>query len=243
MAAIRPLVRLGKDVYLVRAPQLEGAAAKKGGPECVILFGWMDGELEAVKPARRKSSLFPIAHSSDEASTEVSQFVSHSRQSFWRARTRSARLTSLRLSQFPQTDILLLRSHQTSFYRPSSYIRKALSPAAEHLRSTYPSARPGKDSPILVHIWSNGGCLGLRALNEMMMKAEIGSEEAKRPLLAAEGRSGIPARAFIFDSCPGLSTLQATILAFTAPLRSRFTRWPATALVTLVYAIGKLYSL
>lgn len=143
----------------------------------------------------------------------------------------------------PNAEILLLRSHQTSFYRPSSYMTKTLTPAADHLRSTYPSARAGKDSPMLVHVFSNGGCLGLRSLNNLMKKGQASQEQEQQPLLQSEGQGGIPARSIMFDSCPGTSTLRATILAFTAPLRTWYTRLPATALVSIVYAIGKLYTL
>jgi hypothetical protein len=107
-------------------------------------------------------------------------------------------------------------------------MKRELEPAATHLQTGYPEAVAGPSAPLLVHTMSNGGALGLKVVNELLKK---------------QGRqSGVPARAIIFDSCPGETRLSIMVRAFTAPLAKSFflLRWSASALVTLFYGIMRL---
>ncbi|ORY74512.1 hypothetical protein BCR35DRAFT_321910 [Leucosporidium creatinivorum] len=140
---------------------------------------------------------------------------------------------------YPFATILLLRSHQSSFYRPSSYLRRTLAPAVDHLRALHPSATPGPNSPILVHSFSNGGALGLKVLNELMSSSAVKGEKEQEPLL---GRGeGVPARAIVFDSSPGIGSLSLTLRAFTAPYKSWWKKGPAYVFILALYGVSWLF--
>ena len=141
-------------------------------------------------------------------------------------------------SQFPAATLLLVRSRQSHFYRLRSSQLASLQPLASLIRTRAPAALPGPTSPVLVHTFSNGGCFGLKTLNELFEHG--GKGETQR--LLGEGR-GLPARAVVFDSCPGDTDLRITVRAFTAPLRSLWIKVPASALVAIFYAFAKLANL
>lgn len=147
---------------------------------------------------------------------------------------------SLRCPQFPAATLLLIRSRQSHFYRLRASQLASFQPAASIIRSRAPSALPGPSNPILVHTFSNGGCFGLRTVNELFEQPAAKGE--LQPLLEEKGK-GLPARAVVFDSCPGDTDLRISIRAFTAPLRSLWTKIPASALVAFFYAFAKLSNL
>ncbi|BGO98833.1 hypothetical protein RTG_01033 [Rhodotorula toruloides ATCC 204091] len=141
---------------------------------------------------------------------------------------------------YPSSTLLVVRSNQRDFWQTAAFA-KTLSPAVDVLRkgATYPA---GPSSRLLVHTFSNGGCLTLKQLNELLRSSPSsanGSADSE-PLLKKHS-PGIPARAFVFDSCPGLSTLSSTMAAFTAPIKSAFLRYPAMAVVAMVYGVLRLY--
>lgn len=141
---------------------------------------------------------------------------------------------TLSAEQFPAATLLVIRSHSRAFYDFKSTQLEAIKPAQTYLQARHATTLPGKTSPILVHTFSNGGCLGLARLNEALAMSQ--------PLLKPV-QQGIPARSFIFDSCPGTSSLIIWIRAFTAPIKSPFLKWPATGVITLLYAVGGIYNL
>lgn len=108
-------------------------------------------------------------------------------------------------------------------------MRRELEPAAAHLQSNFPDAIAGPSAPVLIHTMSNGGALNLKLINEMLRK--------NRP-----EQQGVPARAIIFDSCPGSTSLNIMVRALTAPLAKSFflLRWSASALVTVLYGLMRL---
>lgn len=72
----------------------------------------------------------------------------------------------------------------------------------------------------------------------------VGKKGEQTPLApTGPGPELIPARAFIFDSCPGAASLEKAVAAFTAPLKSPWTRLPASLLVGAAYCISKLFYL
>jgi hypothetical protein len=160
----------------------------------------------------------------DDAAGEVRSSVSQARESlFLLVALGDAPSTRFGSGlQFPSASILLIRSYHHTFFLPPRRHHDLLRPAHSLLQSRFPS------SAILLHVFSNGGCLSLRSLNSLFTEA---------------GAEGIPARGIVFDSCPGEATLQLVVGAFTTGLRSCWTRWPAIALITLLYSLLKIYRL
>ncbi|KDE08962.1 hypothetical protein MVLG_00686 [Microbotryum lychnidis-dioicae p1A1 Lamole] len=153
---------------------------------------------------------------------------------------------------YPSSTILLVRSSQTSFYSRAETQRRALSPAVEFLRarlgdsgSAVPAAGPS--SGLLVHTFSNGGCLNLKMINEMMLRSSLSRISQDDPHGRAEYSensevNGIPARAIIFDSCPGNGGLKTMVSAFTAPLNNWLFKAPAMVLVALVFGMIRIFN-
>lgn len=159
-------------------------------------------------------------------------------RAFFLLRLSLSKLTSLRLhAQYPNTPLLLVRSSTGMFFVPSFLHRRSLEPALSVLQAHIPSPSTSSSFPsspnatgLLVHTFSNGGCFQLRAIDRVYRA------EKKEP-------EGIPAQAFVFDSCPGDTNLATSITAFTTSLRSPVLRFPAVAFVTLFYGLSKLYNL
>ncbi|GAA5911565.1 hypothetical protein JCM5296_007211 [Sporobolomyces johnsonii] len=146
---------------------------------------------------------------------------------------------------YPFSPVLLLRSSQTAFYGLSGDFNRALAPAVDLIRARS-TGTAGPESRILVHVFSNGGCMTLKRLNELLAKPTptAGTGE-KEPLLESEDEQvarRLPARAVVFDSCPGGTSLQITLRAFTAPIRSRWLKLPAMAALTLIYGATKIWN-
>ncbi|KAG0658291.1 hypothetical protein C6P46_005842 [Rhodotorula mucilaginosa] len=135
---------------------------------------------------------------------------------------------------YPNTTVVLVRSNPIDFFRRARFV-EAIQPAADLLRARV-NGLAGPKSDLLVHTLSNGGCLTLQELNEQLLR---------RPGAATGVATtrGIPARAFIFDSCPGLSTLKSTIRAFSAGIRNPVVKYPAVAAITLMYGVLRLWSM
>lgn len=76
-------------------------------------------------------------------------------------------------------------------------------------------------------------------LNDLMSTPE--SKGEKKPLLARG--EGVPARAVVFDSSPGLGSLSLTLRAFTAPYKSWWKKWPAYAFIFTLYGFSWLFRL
>ncbi|BGP47487.1 hypothetical protein JCM10450v2_003339 [Rhodotorula kratochvilovae] len=139
---------------------------------------------------------------------------------------------------YPTSAILLLRSSEADFFRSSTLVR-ALSPAVDVLRARTSGYTAGPSSGLLVHAFSNGGCLTLKTLNELL-RAEGKTSDAQ-PLVAAAKQ--LPARAVVLDSCPGLQNFRGTIAAFTAGVKSPFVKVPLVAILTVVFGALRLWDI
>ncbi|GAA6056047.1 hypothetical protein JCM3770_006998 [Rhodotorula araucariae] len=137
---------------------------------------------------------------------------------------------------YPTSAILLLRSSEADFFRSSTLVR-ALSPAVDVVRARTSGYTAGPSSGLLVHAFSNGGCLTLKTLNELL-RADGKTGDAQ-PLVAKE----LPARAVILDSCPGLQNFTGTIAAFTAGVKSPFVKLPLVAVLTIVFGALRLWDI
>jgi hypothetical protein len=153
---------------------------------------------------------------------------------------------------FPLSTIMVIRSRQSSFYKFKTAQFNSVRPAQAFISQNYPGLhlRPANQSPILVHSFSNGGCLSMMRVNQLLQEHQ--------------GGVGIPARAFVFDSCeflpsllfvgfgisetismsgPGTTSLPIFIRAFTAPITSAWLRLPASLVVSVAYVLAQIYNL
>jgi len=116
----------------------------------------------------------------------------------------------------------------------------------------------GGGGGVLVHVFSNGGCMSLKWLNQELEKTTIKTEETeKTPLLSKSQETTnpsltpptttsvapLPAQAIIFDSCPGRSSLLVTMRAFSAPIRSKYLKIPAMGLLAILHGLIALYNM
>lgn len=204
----------------------------------MLLLGWMDGE--PVVSSFRRTELTHHMGSSIGSSAEVRASLQPAGEPRALA-SLSSPLTRVAVLQYPDATILVLRLGQRSFYRSSSHLHRTYEPAVAYLRARFPSATSGPTSPLLVHTFSNGGCTTLKAVDELLQASATDVEQEREPLVTKGARGGVPARAIVFDSCPGrTSTLRTTLAAFTAPFKTWWTRWPATVLISALYALLKL---
>ncbi|GAA6019974.1 hypothetical protein JCM11491_006727 [Sporobolomyces phaffii] len=167
-------------------------------------------------------------------------------------------------SLFPTSPILLLQSSQKGFYSTANmhHTKREFRPAVDIIRQTQlGTRRSGSDSGgILVHVFSNGGCMSLKWLNQELAREDHDETPAdsdvepaaseKTRLLASSSSSSSPpspplagTRAIVFDSCPGRSSLLVTMRAFSAPIRSKWLKLPAMGLLALLHGFISLYNL
>lgn len=120
--------------------------------------------------------------------------------------------------------------------------------------------KEGRGGGVLVHVFSNGGCMSLKWLNQELEKSsgyDAKEETEKTPLLSKSqettnpsldpptttSMAPLPAQAIIFDSCPGRSSLLVTMRAFSAPIRSKFLKIPAMGLLAVLHGLIALYNM
>ncbi|GAA6058848.1 hypothetical protein JCM10212_002792 [Sporobolomyces blumeae] len=159
---------------------------------------------------------------------------------------------------FPTSPILLLQSSQSAFYSSSTsaQARQAFTPAVDLIRKAAANqAAPfavGRQSKILVHVFSNGGCMTLKWLNEELVRARrpddgISSSSATPSTTTASLKPnspfGLPARAIVFDSCPGKSSLLVTMRAFSAPIRNKWIKVPTMGFLAILHGVLSLWNL
>ncbi|GAA5956521.1 hypothetical protein JCM3765_003471 [Sporobolomyces pararoseus] len=173
-------------------------------------------------------------------------------------------LTSYR-QLFPTSPILLLQSSQRGFYSTKNQLetRKAFAPAVEMIRKQQ-QEKKGERGGMLVHVFSNGGCMSLKWLNQELSSTETTTQEGetrstssisqeKTPLLSSSFSPSGPsstttyplsgARAIIFDSCPGKASLLVTLRAFSAPIRNKFLKFGAMGFLAIFHSLISLYNL
>ncbi|GAA5977917.1 hypothetical protein JCM5350_006266 [Sporobolomyces pararoseus] len=172
-------------------------------------------------------------------------------------------LTSYR-QLFPTSPILLLQSSQKGFYSSKNQLetRKAFGPAVEMIKNQQLQQEENKGKGgMLVHVFSNGGCMSLKWLNQelassssSLSNSSISSHSEKTPLLSTS-TSPSPStktattyplsgtRAIIFDSCPGKASLLVTLRAFSAPIRNKFLKFGAMGFLAIFHSLISLYNL
>ncbi|GAA5916646.1 hypothetical protein JCM6882_001570 [Rhodosporidiobolus microsporus] len=220
MASKVSLQKFSHSVYYAApaAAALNGAASSGPGgaskaPELILLSSWMDAQLKHTQ-----------------------KYLDAYRQ------------------LYPTSAILLIRSNQRDFYSLGNRLARSLAPAVDLLRAhastgaTDDARIAGPQSKILVHVFSNGGSLTLKELNELLRRPSSSTKSTAadgQPLLASAKTpfEGVPARAIVFDSCPGHSTLRLTLRAFTAPIKSPLVKYPAMAVFTLLYGVTALWDI
>lgn len=151
---------------------------------------------------------------------------------------------------FPAATILILRSRQSTFYSFRSSA-KALEPAVRVVQQQIgPSSAqlklPTTPPPsILVHAFSNGGCRSVMQLDEQLRRLNPDGLQAKAVSVPSSSAivSELTRSNSIFDSCPGNTSLTIMVRAFTAPIKSRLLKIPASGLVALLYLIGGIVNL
>jgi len=126
---------------------------------------------------------------------------------------------------------------ESDFFRPAKLVQ-ALAPAADVLRSRTSGFEAGPSSGLLVHAFSNGGCLTLKMLNELMRPSRA---EERQPIAASA--TPIPARAIVLDSCPGLASLSGIIAAFTAGVKNPLVKIPLMGVLSVVYTFLRLWDM
>ena len=126
---------------------------------------------------------------------------------------------------------------ESDFFRPAKLVQ-ALAPAADVLRSRTSGFESGPSSGLLVHAFSNGGCLTLKMLNELMRPSRA---EERQPIAASA--TPIPARAIVLDSCPGLASLSGIIAAFTAGVKNPLVKIPLMGVLSVVYTFLRLWDM
>lgn len=157
---------------------------------------------------------------------------------------------------FPDAHVLVIQSRQTQFLESKATQRARLAKAVDWIRDRHPGITAGRESPVLVHTFSNGGCFNLQHMHELFLSAAKAKRSGpssnagtpKTPLSPTDEmrkyeQKGLPARCLVFDSCPGEGSLAVSVRAFTAPIRNRLLKWPAMAVVAIVHLFFQLLNL
>ncbi|GAA5882670.1 hypothetical protein JCM16303_006537 [Sporobolomyces ruberrimus] len=242
MSTSKSLLRpLSKSVYYL-APSSPStpsptplSTSTRDDPSLLVVFGWMDAQLK-----------------------HMDKYLSSYRK------------------LFPTSPILLLQSSQAGFYSSKNSLetRKAFEPAIEMIRKEQRSlhqrskeserGQQGQGKGILVHVFSNGGCMSLKWLNQELAErrtrgtstpsggptptrtnAEVHTTNEKTPLLSTSSNDSFPldgTRSIIFDSCPGKSSLLVTMRAFSAPIRSKLLKIPTMGFLALLHGFISFYN-
>ncbi|KAG8767114.1 hypothetical protein FRC12_006442 [Ceratobasidium sp. 428] len=125
---------------------------------------------------------------------------------------------------YPSATQILVRSHQSYYWKGSAGKKASIFPAVKLLEDL--DVKPGgspESSGLLVHTFSNGGAVVLTSLAHHLSKTKWQQPPA------------LPAQVLVLDSLPGIIDLHVATLAFTAPIRSPIVR----TLAKLYY--GALY--
>jgi len=129
---------------------------------------------------------------------------------------------------YPSSTQLVVRSYPDFLYTNSTQFWKDVAPLAKMLQDY-------QGKKVLIHTYSNGGCLMLNSLAKAAHSATaVAGERSNNPL---------PATAVIFDSCPGTGDVKTGINAFTAGMKNPFVKYPFAALVALVYTAVRWFRL
>ncbi|GJN89478.1 hypothetical protein Rhopal_002464-T1 [Rhodotorula paludigena] len=136
---------------------------------------------------------------------------------------------------YPRAAILVVRSNERDFFSSTATLTRSFMPAVDLLKARASGFTAGPQSGLLVHIFSNGGCLTIKHINDLLRQSSVKGDA--RPLLA----KGLPARTVIFDSCPGLATWANSMRAFTAGVKSPFVKYPMITVLSVIYGFIRLW--
>jgi len=128
--------------------------------------------------------------------------------------------TELYHRTYPSATQLLVRSFGDYLYASSRTVPRDLLPVAKIL-SEYQQKR------VLVHTFSNGGCLMLISLADALSTL-------------SQSPTPIPASAVVLDSCPGDSNPMSSARAFSAVTNPLF-QWPLRAFMLAIFCTYWLY--
>jgi hypothetical protein len=134
----------------------------------------------------------------------------------------------LLLAPDPDAELILVRSSREFFWRSIEANNDLLKPVADRLKAGILSSDRTSPPSLLIHVFSNGGCLQLTTLAELLSSSSSSSTPS------------LPARAIAFDSCPGRTTLGITLRAFTAPIKSTPVRYLAYVPLTAWFLGSRL---
>ncbi|KDN34311.1 hypothetical protein RSAG8_12605, partial [Rhizoctonia solani AG-8 WAC10335] len=133
---------------------------------------------------------------------------------------------------YPAATQILVRTHQSYFWKKETAKRASVFPAVKLLRDAGINEHTAAErSGLLVHTFSNGGALAQTSLARAISESLPSNATA----------SALPAQAFIYDSLPGILNLRVTALAFTAPIRSPALRSLAKIVVGAIYILGSFW--
>ncbi|GAA5836380.1 hypothetical protein JCM3766R1_003503 [Sporobolomyces carnicolor] len=240
-------------------------------PSLLICFGWMDAQLRHVeKYLVTYRKLFP---------TSPILLLQSSQRGFYSTRNRLETLDEFK----PAIDTILdVELEQERKLQQQQHEQRQGSTNVDDVDQK----KKKNKNKMLVHVFSNGGCMSLKWLNEELVNARrtqrrqgrenpsTGSERepatektrlvepgrvvatsaaageatttARRRLGDEPGRVGLglsQARAIVFDSCPGKSSLLVTMRAFSAPIRSRWLKLPTMGLLAVLHGFISIYNL
>ncbi|KAG8889005.1 hypothetical protein FRB98_006269 [Tulasnella sp. 332] len=132
--------------------------------------------------------------------------------------------TELYNKLYPSATQIVVRSYEDFLYTNSTQFYKEMMPLAKVV-DDYQGKR------VLVHVFSNGGCLMLTYLVEASHKATP---------LGSPGKP-LPATTVIFDSCPGSGDVRSSMRAFTAGMKNPAAKYAFAALIALVFTVMRWY--
>jgi len=121
-------------------------------------------------------------------------------------------------SLYPGSTQIVVAAPQKNLWLGEAYREKEMGVVVELLREQgvdVDGEKGGEGVPLLVHTFSNGGCLSLISLSRRILLSRPSPSSAP----------AVPAKALIFDSCPAPITTHNGAYAFSMVFRSPWLRW------------------
>ncbi|KAG8963106.1 hypothetical protein FRC03_003382 [Tulasnella sp. 419] len=128
---------------------------------------------------------------------------------------------------FPGATQIIVRSRPSLFWQSEKSQIAYFQPAMKLLKE-HGVINPGNNDRLLVHTFSNGGCIKMITLAKAIRHHDPS---------ALKDSSALKARAVILDSCPGDSNLIGGIRAFTAGIRNKIFQYLAKFIVGFVLVV------
>ncbi|KAG8928725.1 hypothetical protein FRC02_006537 [Tulasnella sp. 418] len=129
---------------------------------------------------------------------------------------------------YPAATQIIVRSRQSIFWQTEKVQIAYFQPAMK-LFKDHGVINPGSNDRLLVHTFSNGGCIKLVTLAKAIHQYDPP---------ASKDSSALRARAVILDSCPGDANFFRGIKVLTIGIRNRILRYLAKCLVGFLLFFG-----